>query len=60
MGRLGYYSKVSFQAPKEVIPKTIFAARPSAPQENQCLLSHFLTTSGTQEEANHRVEFRVH
>ena len=24
MGRLGYYSKLSFQAPKEVIPKKIF------------------------------------
>ena len=25
MGRLGYYSKLSFPAPKEVIPKKIFA-----------------------------------
>ena len=25
MGRLGYYSKLSFQALKEVIPKKIFA-----------------------------------
>ena len=25
MGRLGYYSKVSFQAPKEVIPKKIWS-----------------------------------
>ena len=27
MGRLGYYSKLSFQAPQEVIPKKIFATR---------------------------------
>ena len=27
MGRLGYYSKLSFQALKEVIPKKIFAQR---------------------------------
>ena len=27
MGRLGYYSKVSFQAPQEVIPKKILATR---------------------------------
>ena len=26
--------------------------RPSAPQENQCLLSHFLTTLGAQEETD--------
>ena len=26
MGRLGYYSKLSFQAPEEVIPKKIFAS----------------------------------
>ena len=25
MGRLGYYSKLSFQAPEEVIPKKNFA-----------------------------------
>ena len=28
MGRLGYYSKLSFQAPEEVIPKKIFAQGP--------------------------------
>ena len=32
--------------------KTVAFNRPSAPQENQCLLSHFLTTLGAQEKTD--------
>ena len=46
------HSLLNLPIPENLVITWPYTDRPSAPQDNQCLLSHFLTTLGAQEETD--------